>query len=96
MTKEELIEKLADKEHQRWSSWQKYLHSKCGRFLMISNNEKQYKNLLVPIDLFEQWKRQINTDYKDLSEEDKQKDRDQVMKYFNLIEEYIKKGTPLP
>ena len=29
MIKEELFEKLADIEHQRWADWQKYVHSKC-------------------------------------------------------------------
>ena len=72
----ELFEKLADIEHQRWASWQKYLHSKCcnaGRKVAFSK------------ELFEYWKKQIKTDYKDLSEIEKDSDREQVMRYWDLI-----------
>lgn len=81
----ELFEKLADIEHQRWVDWQKHLHSKCDK------KEKEYSgaldqyDLLIPSELVMQWTRQIKTDYKDLSEKEKDSDRDQVMRYWNLI-----------
>ena len=71
-----LIEKLADVEHQRWADWQKYLHSKCKRI---------EGNAVIEEKDFKHWERQIKTDYKDLSEAEKDSDREQVMRYFNLI-----------
>ena len=72
----ELMEKLADIEHQRWADWQAYLHSKCSRIpdgLLISKSNVVH------------WEHQIKTDYKDLSEQEKDSDREQVMRYFSLI-----------
>jgi len=40
---------------------------------------------MLPIGLFERWQRQINTDYKDLSEDEKESDRKEVRSYDNLI-----------
>jgi len=72
-----LYEKLADIEHQRWSHWQSYMHSQC---------EKQEDgSLLIPAHLVENWERQIITPYADLSEKEKQSDRDQVNGYWHLI-----------
>lgn len=74
--KSELFEKLADLEHQRWAKWQKYLHSKCTKWK---------DGYTIPIESVNHWERQINTDYKDLSEKEKDSDREQVMSYWNLV-----------
>ena len=77
MIKEELFEKLADIEHQRWADWQKYVHSKC-----IKNSDG---TLIIPKWAVEQWERQINIPYSELIEDEKEKDREQVRRYWNLI-----------
>lgn len=71
------MEALADIEHQRWSHWQKYMHSKCER--------QADGSLLIPQQLVERWERQIATDYVNLTEKEKQGDRDQVEKYIPTI-----------
>ena len=79
-----LMEDLSHHEHARWASWQKYLHSKMGHITMnILNIEYEYY-ALHPKD-FKHWERQIKTDYKDLSEAEKDSDREQVMRYWDLI-----------
>jgi len=75
-----ILEKLADIEHQRWSDWQKYLHSKGA-----INEDDGNMNLVIPGDLVKNWDRQMKTDYKDLSESEKDSDREQVMRYWDLL-----------
>jgi len=41
--------------------------------------------LTIPPKLVKQWEKQIKTDYKDLTEEEKDSDRKEVMRYWNLI-----------
>lgn len=74
---EEIIDDLADIEHERWSHWQHYMHGKCER--------SQDGSLTIPPDLVAQWERQIATPYQKLSEEEKESDREQVRKYFPTI-----------
>jgi len=76
----ELIEKLADVEHERWAHWQRYLHSKCVR---ASDG-----SLTIPPELVLRWELQIDTPYSELSEEEKESDRDQVRRYLSIIAEY--------
>ena len=72
------MEKFADIEHQRWADWQKYLHS-CthlnDRGEICFNSYRQ----------FEHWKRQIETPYAELTEEEKESDRKQVKRYWSII-----------
>jgi len=70
--KSELFERLADIEHERWADWQNYLHLRLGGKAMTKND-------------YDHWEKQIKTDYKDLSEEEKDSDRKEVMRYWNLI-----------
>lgn len=77
-----LIETLSAIEHQRWSHWQSYLHSKCEK-----NDDG---SLTIPKDLVEKWNKQIETDYSDLTEKEKKSDREQVMKYLHYILEFKK------
>lgn len=92
MTKDELIEELADIEHQRWSDWQKNVHSKSqtrpcttadGLYVHPTGRRE------IPADLVERWERQIETPFADLSEPEKDKDREQVMRYWPLLVEFV-------
>lgn len=78
---EEIKEKLAEIEHARWSDWQKYCHSRG-----IEDNQGY---LCLPMGLVKQWERQIATPYAELSEEEKQSDRDQVGRYWHLVDSLI-------
>ena len=64
------VEDLADIEHQRWSHWQRYLHSK--------GTPQPDGSLLLPTDQVSKWTRQMSTTYADLSEKEKESDREQV------------------
>ena len=41
--------------------------------------------MVIPREAWERAERQIKTDYKDLSEQAKDSDREQVLRYFHLI-----------
>ena len=69
----ELIEKLADLSHDIWAHWMKYLFSQCRE------NENS-GNFIIPKDLVSRWHRQMTTDYIDLSEKEKESDREQARK----------------
>ncbi len=73
-----LVEKLSALEHERWSHWQSYMHGKCRK--------KDDGSLIVPAELVLRWEEQIRTDYSDLSEKEKDSDREQVKKYLPVIE----------
>jgi len=72
-----LIEQLAAVEHERWSHWQRYVHSKCVR--------QPDGSLLLPADLVARWEKQIDTKYAELDDQERESDREQVRKYLPLI-----------
>jgi uncharacterized protein YecT (DUF1311 family) len=78
-----LREKLAAIEHERWSDWQKWVHN-CG--VKHPNGDITLKAVDV-----NRWDEQINTPYKDLTENEKDSDRDQVDRYWPLVELYCHK-----
>ncbi|MFB7578220.1 hypothetical protein [Streptomyces hydrogenans] len=82
---DQMVEKLADIEHERWSHWQRYLHSKC-----IRQNDG---SLTIPAHLVERWELQMRTRYEDLSEGEKESDREQVLKYLPVIVEVVKRSV---
>lgn len=71
-----LIEQLAAIEHERWADWQKWCHK-----VLRENNPSPEQG-----DILERWDRQIETPYAELSEKEKQSDRDQVARYLPLIQ----------
>ena len=81
----ELLEPLAAIEHERWSHWQQYLHSKCV--------PRPDGSLLIPADLVDRWQKQIDAKYDELSEHEKESDREQVRKWFPLIAAALKGRT---
>ena len=73
----DIIDELADIEHDRWAHWQRYMHSKCER--------RGDGALVIPPDFVRHWERQIVTPYCELSEKEKESDREQVRKYLPTI-----------
>jgi hypothetical protein len=73
----ELLERLAAIEHERWSSWQRYVHDHCRRAADGS--------LTIPSELVERWSKQSVTPYAQLSDSEKESDRDQVRRYLPTI-----------
>ncbi len=78
----DIIEILSKVAHERWAHWQKYLHSVCKR------NEDG--SLTIPKEKVERWERQIKTEYKDLSEKEKDSDREQAYEYLKALELFFK------
>lgn len=90
MTKEELIELLADKEHASWANWMSYLFSKCDDWYEVDVHGKEiYSGKIIPLELAERWQKQIGTHYAELTEQEKQSDRDEVDHILPIIDEYV-------
>jgi hypothetical protein len=72
-----VIDELAEVEHERWSHWQRYMHDQGTRMPDGS--------LVLPAGLVERWDQQIKTEFPNLTEEEKESDREQVRRYFRTI-----------
>lgn len=81
MSKEELIEKLAEIEHTRWADWQRWCHK--------SGMRHSDDSITLTADCVARWERQIETPYAELSEREKESDREQVYRYWPLIAPYV-------
>jgi hypothetical protein len=74
----DLIEQLAAIEHSRWSDWQRYCHQ-CG-------HRNPDGSITLDAGTVGHWERQIATPYADLSEREKESDREQVRRYIAIVE----------
>ena len=72
-----LLDELAHIEHERWAYWQSYMHGK--------GTLQPDGSLLIPRELVDRWERQIATPFTELTEQEKESDRDQVKKYLPII-----------
>lgn len=82
---ERMVDELANVEHERWAHWQRYLHSKC-----VSDDDG---SLTIPAELVERWELQMNTPYSELSEAEKESDREQVRRYLPIIIRMLESPT---
>ena len=73
----DILEELADLQHEIWSHWMKYLFSKSDTDSGCETIEE---------DDARRWKRQMNTPYSKLSEKEKESDRDQARKIIKLLD----------
>ena len=71
------LEHMSAAEHAKWASWQKHVFNKCEKM--------EDGSMVIPAIWVERWGRQIETSYMDLSENEKQSDRDVVLKYFAVL-----------
>lgn len=80
----DLVEELAALEHERWAHWQDYVHAQGQR--------RPDGSILLPANLVARWERQIKTSYKDLTNEERESDREQVRRYFPLLVKWLSKS----
>jgi hypothetical protein len=81
MTKDDIIEQLAAIEHERWAAWQSWVHNQGHR--------TADGNLVLSAGTVARWERQIATTYADLSEQEKESDREQVRRYWGILHPYL-------
>lgn len=86
--KGDVVEIMADVEHDRWAGWQKYFFSKCllKPQSQVGGMDDRYIYFALPKDLYERWTRQIETPYSELSEEEKDSDRKEARKTIEALE----------
>jgi hypothetical protein len=84
---DQLMEQLAEAEHASWARWMDHLFSRCHRDADGSAR--------IPADLVKRWQRQIETPYPDLSESEKESDRNEVRHILPLIHAaFVRAETP--
>lgn len=88
-------EEIAELCHRQWTGWMEYLFKKCD---MIPESEMyatsdDYKIPVIHADLYRRWKRQIETEYKDLSEKEKESDRIEADKFLSIIDKERKEAV---
>ena len=79
----ELREALADVSHEIWAHWMRYQFS---QMVGVVNHEGAWLAMRATQEM--RWKRQANTSYADLSESEKQSDRDQADKILAVFDAY--------
>ena len=74
---DELREQIADVQHAIWSHWMAYMFT-CGTF----NEDGSWT---MPAAKALRWQRQALTEYADLTEKERESDRDQADKVLNVL-----------
>ena len=64
------LEKAAAIQHDAWAAWMGYLFSRCKK--------TGSGDVVIPAVWVDRWTRQVDTSYADLSEKDKQGNRDVI------------------
>ena len=82
--KTECREELAEYAHKAWAGWMQYLFSvsypELGQF------DKETGDVVIPRWAVERWTRQMNTEYDDLSEKEKDSDRKEADEMLAIIQ----------
>ena len=88
--KDRLLEKLAALEHTRWSKWMEYLFTKGATHTMGDALHRfEPPAFIINGDSVARWKRQLATEYKDLSEAEKESDRIEARKTLEVVEQEL-------
>lgn len=86
-----LQEELAAFAHKQWSGWMKYLFSKCET--MTGNYDKENREIVltatIPSWACVRWSRQMQTEYDDLSEEEKSSDWKEAAGMIEIIRRHF-------
>jgi len=80
----ELLELLADGQHEIWSHWMKYMFT-CGERDTIGN-------WVMPQEKVVRWTTQMETPYSELSEREKLSDREMALRIVSTFREFSEKS----
>ena len=69
-------------EHERWAHWQRYMHEQGKR--------QPDGSLLLSADLVAKWDRLIDTPYSQLTEKERESDREQVRRYLPTVANFYR------
>lgn len=86
MNDTELREKLADLQHAIWSHWMRYMFTQ-GEIVNDLDDCDFVEAWLMPHEKLLRWRRQMNTPYTELTEKEKESDRQQADKIISLLEQ---------
>lgn len=84
----EIRESLADIQHEIWAHWMNYQFSKC-----IENEDG---SLTIPANLVVRWRGQADTFYDQLTELEKDSDREQADKILDVLSDALSGYSPTP
>lgn len=73
----DIREQLAELSHEQWAGWMKYL--------FLNSTEGEDGQVIIPASLVVRWKRQMNTPYLGLPENEKESDRVEADKILHFI-----------
>ena len=73
----DLVEALAEYAHEAWAGWMSYLFSKSP-----NNDDGTWT---MPKEFADRWRRQMGTPYAELSENEKQSDREEAFKMLKIV-----------
>lgn len=80
--KNETIEKLAERAHECWADWMRHLFKEC--------KDVENGDVIIPAELVKRWKRQMETLYANLSEDEKKSDREIIKCYYwDIVEKEL-------
>lgn len=79
------LDDMATISHEIWAHWQTYLHSQCEKMPDGS--------LKIPKELVEQWNKQIKLEYRQLTQNEKNSDIEQAIKYKEIFLKIINEIT---
>lgn len=73
----ELRERIADMQHRIWVHWMRYFYTQCK-----PNPDGTFT---IPVEKIEHWRRQMSTEYCNLTEKEKDSDREQADKILKVL-----------
>ncbi len=81
------VDDLAAIQHEIWSHWMKYFYKHNLTDFSAKDNGEYYQMIIDKKD-YHRWEKQMNTSYADLSEDDKEKDREIVRKFMFKVKDH--------
>jgi hypothetical protein len=82
-------ELLADYAHQAWSGWMSYFFSRCVERERQHGASVDPDDLVIPGRWVRRWQRQVDTSYRNLSEEEKASDLAEADKMLAIIKDAL-------
>jgi len=80
-------EALAALEHDQWAHWTKYMLDTLEPLVVATTTQGRGVAVQAALESIERWRRQIDTPYADLSESEKDSDREWADKVMTLLKE---------